>query len=198
MFSTRITKMWRCFVNQAASSHIRDDLSKGGMIFSEESSRAIYEMANMELTELTQTSATIHCLSYLKHVPQELNMCQCGVWRRPNQSTMDRIRTAFAALKTPNCRTTVILSRGRKSGHNQWQVDHQEAMDARRGATKRHEYTSILDRWQNDERYRASWMVHGLTGEWVMYFDYISKIDIIHEAPTRIWKHILHETRRFQ
>ena len=35
---------------------IRNDLSKGNMIFSEESSRAIYEMGNMELIELTQTS----------------------------------------------------------------------------------------------------------------------------------------------
>ena len=31
---------------------IRNDLSKGNMIFSEESSLAIYEMGNMELIEL--------------------------------------------------------------------------------------------------------------------------------------------------
>ena len=91
---------------------------KSKMIFSEESSRAIYEMGNMELIEQRQTSATVQCLSSLKHVPEGLNMCRCGVRLRPNRSTMDRIRTAFAALKTPYDRTTVILSRGRKSGHN--------------------------------------------------------------------------------
>ena len=155
------------------------------MIFSEESSRAIYERSNMELMELRQTSATIECLSCLKHVPEELNMCPCGVWLRPNQSTTDQIRAAFAALKTLHYRTTVILSRGRKSGHNQWKMDHQKAMDASRGATKRHEYTSLRDRWQNDEMYRASRLVHGWTEEWVKYLDYISKIDISHEAPYR-------------
>ena len=102
---------------------------------------------------------------------------------RRNQSTMDRTREAFAALKTPYYRTTVIPSRGRRSGHNPWKMDHQKAMDARRGATKRHEYTSILDRWPNDEIYRASQLVHGWTEGWVKYLDYISKIDVSHEAP---------------
>ena len=68
----------------------------------------------MELIEFKQTSATIQCLSCLKHPPEGLNMCQCGVWLRSNQRTMERIRAAFAALKTPYFRTTPILSRGRK------------------------------------------------------------------------------------
>ena len=106
---------------------IRKDLSNGNMIFSEESSRAIYEMGNMELIELRQTSETIQCLSCLKQVPEGLNMCLCGVWPRPNQSTIDRIRAALAALKTPFYSTTVILSRGKNSGHNQWQMDHQKS-----------------------------------------------------------------------
>ena len=58
-------------------------------------------------------------------------------------------------------------------------------MNARRGATKRHEDTSALDRWQKDEIYRACHLVHGWTEEWVKYLDYISKIDISHEAPYR-------------
>ena len=108
----------------SSTKSIRNDLSKSDMIFSEESSRAIYEMGNMELIELRQTSATLQCLSCLKHVPQGLNMCQCGVWLRPNQCTMDRIRTAFAALKTPYYRAPVFISRGKKSGHNPWQQNH--------------------------------------------------------------------------
>ena len=59
---------------------------------------------------------------------------------------MDRIRTAFAALKIPCYRAWVIISRGKKSGHNPWQQDHQKAMDAKRGVLKRGKYTSILDR----------------------------------------------------
>ena len=108
----------------SSTKSIRNDFSKGKMIFSEESNRAIHEMGNMELVELRQTSATIQCPSCLKHVPEGLNMCQCGVWLRPNQSTMDGIRTAFAALKTLFYRTKDVISRGMKSGHNLWQKDH--------------------------------------------------------------------------
>ena len=129
----------------------------------------------MELIELKQTSATIQC-------PSCLNMCQCGVWLRPYQSTMDRTRTA---LKNPYHRASVIISRGKKSGHNPWQMDHQKATDAKRRVLKRGKCTSFLDRWQNDEVYRASQVVHGWTDEWVKYPDYISKIDLSHDAPHR-------------
>ena len=69
---------------------IRNDLSKGKIIFSEESSRAIYEMGKIESIELKQTSATTQRSSCLKHV---------------------RIRIAFAALKTPHFRTTDLLQK---------------------------------------------------------------------------------------
>ena len=67
-------------------------------------------------------------------------MCQCGVWLRPNQSTLDRIREAFAALRNPYYRTSEVISRGKKSGHNPWQQDHRKAMDAKRGVLKRGKY----------------------------------------------------------
>ena len=104
----------------SCTNSICDDLKKqGDMIFSEESSRVIYEMGFLELIELRQTSATIRCPSCLKHVPEELNMCPCGVWLRPNQSTMDRIEARFAALIKPHCRAN-FHPRGKKHGHNQW------------------------------------------------------------------------------
>ena len=43
--------------------------------------------------------------------------------------------------------------------------------------------TSIWDRWQNDEVYRASQLVHGCTDEWVKYLDYIAHFDISFDAP---------------
>ena len=42
-----------------------------------------------------------------------------------------------------------------------------------------------MDRWQNDEVYRESQLVHGWTDERVKYLDYTSEIDIIHNAPCR-------------
>ena len=58
-------------------------------------------------------------------------------------------------------------------------------MDAKRGVLQRGKHTSKVDRWQNDEVYRASQLVHGWTDEWVKYLDNISKIDISHDAPYR-------------
>ena len=112
-------------------------------------------------------------------------MCHCGVWLRLNQSTLDRIREACAALKTPYFRTTVILSRVRKSGHNQWQIDHQKAMDANRGVQKRSKYTSILGRWHKDDVHRAFQGAIGWTETYVKYLDYISEIYISYHAPCR-------------
>ena len=101
----------------SCTKSIRDDSSNGTMIFSDETRRAIYEMSNMELIELKQTSATVQCSSCLKRVLEGVNMCQCGVWLRPNQCTMERIRIPFATLKTPYFRTTEIPPRGKKSVH---------------------------------------------------------------------------------
>ena len=101
----------------SGTKSFRNGLSKGNMIFSEESSRTFYDLGNMEWIELRQTSVTTQCLSCLKHVPEGLNMCQCVVWLRPNQSTLDRITTAFAAFFTLYYRASIVISRGMKSGH---------------------------------------------------------------------------------
>ena len=177
-------KSWKVEIGSGTKS-IRNDLSKGNMIFSEESSRAIYEMGNMELIELRQTSATIQCPSCLKHVPEGLNMCQCGVWLRPNQSTMDRIRTAFAAFEN----SLLPFHSNPVKRKEKWSQPMADGSSKSHGCKKRstetHKYTSTVDRWQNDEVYRASQLVHGWTEEWVKYLDYISKIDISHDAPYR-------------
>ena len=55
----------------SCTKSICNDLSKGNMILSEESSRAVFEMGNMDLVELRQTSATMQCPSCPKHVPED-------------------------------------------------------------------------------------------------------------------------------
>ena len=112
-------------------------------------------------------------------------MCPCVVRLRPNEDTMDRTRATFAALKTPCCRAAVTLSRGKKHGHNQWQMDHAKAVDVKRGVRRRGRHTSVLSRWQNDETYRASQLAIGWTETYVKYLDYISTVDIKYEACCR-------------
>ena len=48
-----------------AQKTIRDDLSKGKMIFSEESSRSLYEMGNMELVDRIETNLGDYSVSFL-------------------------------------------------------------------------------------------------------------------------------------
>ena len=93
-------RMKRRWMNSTKSCPFVTDVSKGKMIFSKETGHAINEMVNLEVIELWQTSAKVQCLVCLKkHVSEGLNMCQCGVWLRPNQLTIDRIWATFAALK---------------------------------------------------------------------------------------------------
>ena len=116
---------------------IRNDFGKDKMILSEESSRAIFEMGNVELIELKQTSETTYCPSCLTYVCEGTTMSQCLKLLRPNKSTMDRIREAFEVLKAPYYRTAPILSRGKKCVLNPWQHDIHEAKDASRDALKK-------------------------------------------------------------
>ena len=129
-------KSWKCkkWMGTCAKS-IRNDLSKGNMICSEQTSCTIYEMGNMELSELKQTLATTQCSSCLKQVPEGLIMCQCGVWLRPNQSTMDRIRTAFAALKIPYYRSLqevrkVVTTHGNRIMPKPWMHEEEQRKTA--------------------------------------------------------------------
>ena len=195
MRSTKSLKYWKW-------DHVQNPfvtkLSNDDMISSEESSRAIYEMGNMEMIELTQTSATIQCPSCLKHALEGMNMCPCGIWLRPNQST-DRIRIAFAAFKTPYCRTAVIRSKGLKSGHNSWQKDHHKVMDAKRGVPKRGKYTSLWDRlaeWRGFPRISiGTWMDWRVGQVPRLHLRDRHQSECTSPTTTTIWKTGLHDRR---
>ena len=97
---------------------IRNDLS-----ISEELSRAINEMGNMELIELRQTSATIQCPSCLKHVPEGLNMVNAASGFDPIKVRWAESEKHLQRQKAPYNLASKIISRGKQSGHNPWQQD---------------------------------------------------------------------------
>ena len=80
----------------------------------------------------------------------------------------------FEAFIAPHCRAK-FRSRGKRHGHNQWQKDHAKAVD----------HPPTLSRWQNDEIFRASQVAIGWTETYVKYFDYLTAVDIKHDAPHR-------------
>ena len=71
-----------------------------------------------------------------------------------------------------------------KRGPNLWQEHHHKAKDAPRGTKKGgRKFTSIWDRWQNDENYRESQLAIGWSDAWMRDLDHVTQIDIYHKAP---------------
>ena len=97
-----------------------------------------------------------------------------------------RIKAAFEILKAPSFRTSVVTAKGDyKRGPNLWQEHHHKAKDAQQFTKKKggRKFTSIWDRWQNDENYRESQLAIDWSDAWVRYLDHLHKIDISHKAP---------------
>ena len=129
---------------------------------SEESIRTIHELGNVPLHELGQISKSVQCQIRLKHIPEGLIFCACGICLRLDEKQMQRINARFQALIVPYYFARVNYSRGKRHGEAQWQRDHWKAMDARRGA-RRKGHDSIVIRWQEDEKYRNSQKARGRT-----------------------------------
>ena len=146
---------------------IREDLRQleKSMIFSEESSRIIHELGNIELCESGQMSSTVQCHSCFKHLPEGSDFSSCGVCLRHDEATIGRVKARFQTLIVPYFFARVDRSRSKKHDETQWQQDHWKAVDAKRGA-KTHDKATNTIRWQQDEKYRNSQLAHGWTEEY--------------------------------
>ena len=141
--------------NGPRATSIIEDLEKPdkSIKFGEQSSRTIHELGNIELHELGQISRTVQCHSCLKHIPAGLIFCSCGICLQPDEEQIQSIKARVQAMIVPGCLARVNYSRVERHGETQWQRDHKQAMDARRGA-RRKGHDSIVIRWQEDEKYR--------------------------------------------
>ena len=100
-------------------------------------------------------SETAHCQACLKYSPEGLLHCSFGVCFMPSPELRSRIKTQFESMSVPYYIARVDFSRGGNIARAQWQYDHWKAQDAKRSTTKKN-HDSIVLRWQNDEKYRAS------------------------------------------
>ena len=105
---------------------LHEDPVKESMEFSQESTQAAQDMANVELIEL-RTSKIHQCPSCGHAVFKETILCTCVKLIRPNQEMIQRIRAAFHILKALSFRTSSVSSRGQKHGHQLWQLPAAEA-----------------------------------------------------------------------
>ena len=179
----QIQKVVQKLRNGSRTKSIVEDLGKPekSIKFSDEWSRTIHELGNIELHELEQISRTVQHQSCLKHVPG-LIFCACGICLRPDEATIQRIKARFEAMIVPYYLARVNYSRGKRHGEAQWQRDHWKAMDPRRGARKNN-HKSIVLRWQNVEKDRQSQTRHGWTEEFCRYLEHLTTIDISYTAP---------------
>ena len=72
--------------------------------------------------------------------------------------------------------------RGSKHGVLPFPEHHRRAKEMRSKIKRKKEFTSILDRFQRDEIFRESQLVHGWTEAWCKYLDYFANIDVPHQA----------------
>ena len=120
--------------------------SENSMIFSEESSRIIHKISNIELFELGQMISTVQCHSCFKPMPEGLAFCSCGMCLRPDEATIRRIHARFQTLIVPYCFARINRSSGKQCGETQWQQDLWKAVDAKRGAKKHDKATITISR----------------------------------------------------
>ena len=61
-------------------------------VYTEEMAQKSQDQGNVELVELRQTTKTIQCQAYWKHIPEGMVKCYCGTITRLSQSMMDEIQ----------------------------------------------------------------------------------------------------------
>ena len=96
-------------------------------MFSKGSSRAIFEMGNVEFIELKKS---VPCPSCFHYVFEGTLLCKCGKLIELDQDAINPIKEAFKIPASP------ISGRGAKCGPNLCQMHHHKARDAQRSATK--------------------------------------------------------------
>ena len=162
------------------------DLDKKGKFnrFSEASKLTIRELGSIGVYELGEISKTVQCQACLKYALEGLHCCPRGACFMPSPEQKRKIKTHFEIMSVPFYSAREGDSRGAKHGQTQWQYDHRKARDAKKRCAEERDI-SIVQRWQEDETYRASHTAHGWTEEYCSYLDYLAPIDLSYVAT---WK----------
>ena len=155
-YMDEVKKQLEKLQDESKSKSTHKDLQKGNLL-SEETSLKISEMANIELHEVRQRTATSQCPQCLSHMEDGFQFCKVCKWMiQPFQEFKRDFKNYLAT------RTVFLLNRAeaRKHGNKPWQIYHSKAKDAMRHIVKDGLFTSILERFQKDQRYRGSQIVH--------------------------------------
>ena len=147
-------------------------------IFSEESRRIIHELGNLELYELGQKSRTVQCHSCYKPMPEGLKLLHM---RNMPQTKRRYNETNWNTIKNLDCVTLVCPYQQLQMQKVWWISMAKRSLESEgrhKSSDKKKGKDAITLRWQQDEQYRESQMVHGWTEEYCKYLDYLQTIDI--------------------
>ena len=159
---------------------LKDDSPKDN-ILSEKAVKKIHEADNCELHEIEQRTDKVQCQRWYSLIEVGFQVCPRGGQLNMSEEMLSSIRQNFKQL-IADAHMTFQGTRGARHGAQPRQKHHFLAKELMRKIGKKGIYSSILDRFQNDEVFRASQLQHNWTKQWCEYLDYIRTIDISHTA----------------
>ena len=119
-------------------------------IFSEQTVKKIHEAGNCELHEIQQRTNKVQCQRCYSYIEAGFQVCPCGGKLDMSEEMPSSIRQKFKQL-IADAYMTFQGTRGARHGVQPWQKHHNIAKEFMRKIHKNGIYTSILDRFQNDE-----------------------------------------------
>ena len=153
---------------------IKDDSPKDN-IQSEQAAKEIYEAGNCELHEIQQRTNEVQCQRCYSYIEAGFQICPCRGKVNMSEEMLSSTRQKFMQL-IADAYMPFQMARGAEHGVQPWQKHHFLAKEFMRKINKKGTYSSILDRFQNDEVFHASQLQHNWTKEWCEYLDYIRTI----------------------
>ena len=162
----------------SSTKSIRDDLSEGNLIFG---IKSCYPRDGQHGVDRTETNLGDYSVSFLPEA-RTRGIEHVSMWRLASTQSKYDGPDQNSICSFYNSLLTCLSNHFKRK--EKWSQPMPTRSSKSHGCKTR-KYTSKLDRWQNDEVYRAPQLVHGWTDEWVKYLDYTSKIDISHDAPHR-------------
>ena len=157
-------------------------------IQNEKATKKIHEAGNCELHEIQQRTNKVQCQCCYE---AGFQVCPCGGKLNMSEEMLSYISQKCKQLIADAC-MPFHGTRRAKHGAQPWQKTTSKLRSLCERSEKKGTYSSILDRFQNDEVLHASQLRHNWTKEWCEYLDYIRTIDISHKALLDNWNDTPH------
>ena len=163
------------------TKELLNDDSRMDKILSEQAVKKIHDAGNCELHEIQQRTNKVHCQRCYSYIEAGFQVCPCGGKLNMSEEMLSSIRQKIKQL-IADAYMTFQGTRGARHGVQPWQKHHYVAKEFMKKIHKKGMYTSILDRFQNDEVFHAIQLQHNWTKEWCEHLDYIRTIDMLHST----------------